>query len=292
VSATISRETFATGAPIAYIATGETFADALSGAPAAGTRGGPILLVRSTVIPPAIAEELTRLKPREIVILGGPNSVAPSVETALKSFTAGDVSRISGADRYEVSAKISQSTFAPGVRVASVATGVTFADALAGAPASGSLGGPVLLVPGNSIPKVVADELKRLNPENIEIFGGPNSVSAAVEAELNTFNSGGVSRIAGADRYAVAAETSHWFFSPRVPVAYVATGATFADALSGAPAAIVQDGPVLLVPGQSIPADVAAELRRLQPGRIVILGGPNSVAPALEPILQSYVRGS
>jgi putative cell wall-binding protein len=46
---------------------------------------------------------------------------------------------------------------------------------------------------------------------------------------------------------------------------------------------------MLLVPGDRIPAEVATELRRLQPERIVILGGTNSVSPAVESALASFV---
>jgi putative cell wall-binding protein len=288
VSAKISRETFQPGVPMAYVATGATFADALSGAPAAGVRGGPVLLVAGTSIPTVIQQELARLEPRSITILGGPNSVSATVETALKSYTDGGVSRISGATRYEVSAKISKATFSPGVKVAFVATGETFADALSGAPAAGTMGGPVLLVPGANIPKAIADELDRLKPENIEILGGPNSVSLAVEQQLWQYT-GGVTRVSGPDRYAVSARISELFFPVSSPVAYIATGEKFADALSGAPAASVQGGPVLLVPGSSIPTVIANELKRLKPQRIVILGGVNSVAAALEPLLEAYI---
>ncbi|HSG85871.1 MAG TPA: N-acetylmuramoyl-L-alanine amidase, partial [Candidatus Limnocylindrales bacterium] len=48
---------------------------------------------------------------------------------------------------------------------------------------------------------------------------------------------GSVSRLAGADRYATAVEISKATFpSPPVPVAYVATGSDFPDALAGGPA--------------------------------------------------------
>ena len=63
-------------------------------------------------------------------------------------------------------------------------------------------------------------------------------------------------------------------FAPGVPVAYVATGASFPDALAGGVAAGRQKGPVLLGgPPTSVPGATAAELARLKPGRIVVLGG-------------------
>jgi len=63
-----------------------------------------------------------------------------------------------------------------------------------------------------------------------------------------------------------------------VPVAYIATGLNFPDALAGAAVAGSQGAPILLVLPDSIPAATAAELARLQPGRIVILGGAGVVS--------------
>ncbi|WP_369124862.1 cell wall-binding repeat-containing protein, partial [Mucilaginibacter sp. 5C4] len=41
-SAAVSAGSFAAGVPVAYVATGETYQDALSGAPAAGVNKGPV----------------------------------------------------------------------------------------------------------------------------------------------------------------------------------------------------------------------------------------------------------
>jgi len=95
-------------------------------------------------------------------------------------------------------------------------------------------------------------------------------------------------RQAGANRYATAAEISKATFSPGVPVAYVATGANFPDALAAAAAAGHLGGPVLLVTATSIPAETAAELDRLNPGRIVVAGGSSVVSNAVLSALQAY----
>ncbi len=82
-----------------------------------------------------------------------------------------------------------------------------------------------------------------------------------------------VQRIAGTGRYDTAAAVSASFFDPGVPVAYVATGLSFPDALAGGAAAAATGGPVLLVDRVAVPAATATELERLRPGRIVVLGG-------------------
>jgi hypothetical protein len=98
-----------------------------------------------------------------------------------------------------------------------------------------------------------------------------------------------VTRQSGSDRYATAAAISAATFSPGVGVAYVATGANFPDALAGAAAAGHVGAPLLLVTRDGVPAATAAELARLQPGRIVILGGPGVVGDGIVGTLDAYV---
>jgi putative cell wall-binding protein len=86
-----------------------------------------------------------------------------------------------------------------------------------------------------------------------------------------------VSRIAGADRYATSARVAGQFPAGQ-PVAYLATGAAYADAVAGAALAGSQDAPVLLVTRDAIPSSVTTELQRLAPQRIIVLGGAEAVS--------------
>ena len=290
-SAAISQANFLPNVPVVYIATGLGFPDALSGAPVAGIKGGPILLVPGATIPSVIATELTRLKPAKIVILGGPSVVSANVAALLQNYTLGTVTRLSGVDRYATSAAISQANFLPNVPVVYIATGLGFPDALSGAPVAGIKGGPILLVPGATIPSVIATELTRLKPAKIVMLGGPSVVSANVAALLQNYTLGTVTRLSGVDRYATSAAISQANFLPNVPVVYIATGLGFPDALSGAPVAGIKGGPILLVPGATIPSVIAAELTRLKPAKIVMLGGPSVVSANVAALLQNYTTG-
>lgn len=98
-----------------------------------------------------------------------------------------------------------------------------------------------------------------------------------------------VRRLAGADRFEASASISRDNFSAGVPVVYVANGLKFPDALSGAPVAGMQGGPVLLVTADSIPASIATELDRLNPDRIVVLGGVASVSNSVMMALAHYL---
>lgn len=88
-------------------------------------------------------------------------------------------------------------------------------------------------------------------------------------------------RIGGSDRYDVAADVSRQSFTPGVPVVFVASGEVFPDAISAAPAAAQAGGPILLVERLRIPPVILTELTRLQPQRIVVVGGPGSVSESV-----------
>ncbi len=71
----------------------------------------------------------------------------------------------------------------------------------------------------------------------------------------------------------------------------MSTGANFPDALAGAPASAVFGGPLLLVTRSAVPSATAAELSRLKPQRIVILGGAGVVGGSVATKLDAYTTG-
>ena len=202
--------------------------------------------------------------------------------SGLGATTAAPFVRIAGADRYATAAEMSQERSPDGVDTAYVATGENFADALAGGPAADTADATVLLVKKNEIPEVTRDELERITPTNIVVLGGSEAVSDSVLNQLGEIATGDATRIGGTNRYATAAAISEATFQPLVPVVYLATGEAFPDALAGAAAGAFSGGPVLLVTKDAVPPETDAELQRLLPVSIVILGGTSAVSPAVE----------
>lgn len=91
-------------------------------------------------------------------------------------------------------------------------------------------------------------------------------------------------RLAGADRYATAVAVSQAAFpddNPVVPVVYIANGLNYPDALAAGPAAIAQGGVLLTTHPTSLPDVVRQELIRLQPEKVIVAGGVNSVSAAV-----------
>lgn len=202
------------------------------------------------------------------------------------------VHRIWGPDRYATAAALSQSAYPNGATNVMVATGRNFPDALAGSAAAGRFSMPVLLTQLDSIPASTLSEIDRLNPQKIYVLGGPAVVSEAVRTQLQPYAATGeVERIFGADRFATAAAISARFYAPNVQAAFIAVGTGFPDALAGAPAAALLDSPLLLVRTDAITDATSAELSRLQPQKIYILGGPAVVSDAVAAQLDGYTTG-
>ena len=209
----------------------------------------------------------------------------------IRAAAAGTV-RAAGSDRYATAANLSKAYFPSGAAAVFVATGTNFPDALAGSAAAGMLKVPVLLVRSTDIPGSTAAELDRLNPQNIFVLGGPGVISESLRTQLGAYAGSGVaSRVSGIDRYATAAAVSAIWHDPGVPVAFIATGTGFADALAGSSAAAALKAPLLLVRPGAIPDATAAELQRLAPQSIYVLGGTGVVSAAVATQLDAYTTG-
>lgn len=197
------------------------------------------------------------------------------------------VERLAGGDRYATAAAISTARFTGGASTVFIATGADFPDALAGSPAAASANGPILLTTSGSLPAATATELARLRPSRIVVLGGAGVVGDAVVNQLRSF-AASVERWSGANRFETAATISRATFGPGVAVTYIATARNFPDALSGGAVAGRAGGPILLVEQSGIPAATAAELARLSPGAIVVLGGEGAVSESVRAALAGY----
>ncbi|MBA4246789.1 MAG: hypothetical protein C0444_00625 [Microbacterium sp.] len=103
----------------------------------------------------------------------------------------------------------------------------------------------------------------------------------------------GIQRVAGVDRFATSVALSQTQFpnGSFVPVVIV-NGLDYPDALSAGPLANALGGVMLMVTPTSIPAATAAEMTRLEPSVIVIVGGTGVVSAAVATQLESYTSSS
>jgi putative cell wall-binding protein len=198
------------------------------------------------------------------------------------------VGRIAAADRFAESVAISQASVTGTSKLVYLASGEVFADALSAGSVAAQRSAPLLLTAKAGIPPAVVSELNRLEPDDVVVLGGDATISGSVLDQLGALAKvPTVTRITGADRYEMSRNLiSHATFGPTVKPAgvFLASGRTFPDALSAAPAAAKYNAAVLLVDGtQSSLSDAEKNLLRsgIRPRFVPVMGGSDTVSDAL-----------
>jgi putative cell wall-binding protein len=195
---------------------------------------------------------------------------------------------VGGANRYGVAANIA--SYYPTGGDVYLTTGEKFPDALSAGARAGYRNDPVLLTRKGKLPSSTITQLKRIRPSRVYIVGGPESVSYAVGRELRKYVSTGargIIRFGGANRYEVAGRVAKQFGSSP-STAYVATGASYHDALVGAARAGHRNAPVLLTGRSTLPSATRSALRTVRPDRIVIVGRTDAVSSGVYSQLRGY----
>src|SRR4029079_14016052 len=98
-SVAASQVTFPAGARTVLIAQGTATIDGITAAGLAGALDAPLLYVQQSGVPASVANELRRLAPDRIVVLGGTAVITDAVVASLQAF-APSVTRMAGANRY------------------------------------------------------------------------------------------------------------------------------------------------------------------------------------------------
>ncbi|HEY5182966.1 MAG TPA: cell wall-binding repeat-containing protein [Dermatophilaceae bacterium] len=208
----------------ALVATGENFPDALAAGPAtAGSFRGnlPLILTRTGSLDPNAAAQLNNLGIQQAVVLGGTGAVSAAVATSITGMGIA-IDRLGGADRYATAALIADFETADANPTATtdgglgfdnphgcgnggtipysvcnervyLATGVVYADALAGATLAGGSGSPILLTAPTTLstPTQVWLAAHAATYSTVVAFGLAGAVSNAVLDAANAAVAGG-----------------------------------------------------------------------------------------------------
>lgn len=161
--------------------------DAVSASGLASPQALPVLLVTSDGVPAPTAAAID--EGDDVTIVGGPAAVSDATAAALDGL-AGNVRRLSGADRYGTSAAVADEALTRGAdpAVTWAATGRNWPDALVVSAAVGHENGVMTLVDGQNTAGSPAtsgwiadhaDDIRWLR-----LAGGPAAINADVEAAL------------------------------------------------------------------------------------------------------------
>jgi N-acetylmuramoyl-L-alanine amidase len=244
------------------------FADALTATPLAYKLNAPILLTHPDKLTEETKKQIQALGVKNVVIVGGIGSISDNVVSNITSLGISNITRISGKDRFEVSKNIANQIGVNGTAV--IANGLVFADALSIAPYAATNAYPILLTRNNELPLEIQNLLASGTITKSIVVGGEASVSAGVFNQLPN-----ASRIGGKDRYEVGANIANTY-GHNHSKHYIATGLTFADALTGSVLAAKENAVILLSKTDNLPAPTIGIISQKNVS-VTILGGVGSV---------------
>lgn len=170
----------------AILASGTSFPDALAAASLASIDGRPILLTSATKLHPETKRFLQEEGVKYVSVIGGPSVISDEIIAEIEGMGI-LVNRHGGTNRYNTSVIIA-TRFFPESRIAFVANGLNFADALAAAPLAAMNDAPILLVRDSVLPSGVADYLSDsfLNKlEHVTVVGGDAAVNDSVKSSMS-----------------------------------------------------------------------------------------------------------
>lgn len=263
-----------------FLVNGKAIADALTATPLARLKSAPILLTEKDQLNDLTSREINRLKAKNIVIIGGNNSISKDLEDKLVA-SGKQVQRISGDDRKDTSKKIAEAVLKiKKVDTISLVNGYKgLADAISFSPVAGEKTIPIILTDNKGLYSMPEDLKDPSKVSKSYIIGGFESVPRSVASNLSS-----PERVSGINRSDTNAQIIEKFY-PAGKLDYVFVSKNgqknpdeLIDGLAVGAYAAKVSSPIVLANGKLSDNQVKA-LEKKKITNITQVGlGPNSMA--------------
>lgn len=286
-SVAVSQKYFSASQPVAYVVNRSAYPDGIVAT--SMKQKGPILYTNQGSLPAAVAAELTRLKPKKVIIVGGADIVDNNVVTAIKKVipSTSPIKRLSGADRFATATAVSKANYPNGSNLVYIANGSAYADAIIATQQATQA--PLLYASTDSIKAVTINEIKRLKATKVIIVGGADIVSNTVAQNITKQTGATVTRVSGPNRYDTAVALSKTLYPNGIDQVYVTAGDAYADSILVG--SLPTKGAMLYV-NSGTPEVTMTELQRLGATRAFIIGGEIRVSQESANKIKQIMRGS
>ena len=265
---------------LAYAA---NYPDALAAAALAGDKDSPILLTDGGNLTEQTKNQIERLSPTEVIVVGGPAAINDSVlRSAQSAAPKANVRRIWGQTRYETSLNI-MGELSNSSDTVVIATGANFADALSISPYSYAAASPIVLCdPASGLSNEALAAISNGGYSKAVIVGGINAVPEAVLPQLEECGISNTTRLSGETRYETSHKIAEFELSQGLGFGVdgiaLATGGNFPDALAAGPVAGRRLSPLLLVDQGAVSASQWLSSRSDSISGALIVGGENAIS--------------
>lgn len=171
------------GTPV-FISNAYGFADALSASSIAAIKGYPLLLTNTNEMPNIIKEQLSKIKPSKVYIVGGTGVVTTTVETEIKQLLpSAEIIRLAGTSRYETSMNLYKHFNLDSKNILLV-SGKDFPDALSGSQLAAKLNTSMVLCDEDNLDSQ-QEEFNKKSIENFYLLGGTGALTSDVEQSIS-----------------------------------------------------------------------------------------------------------
>lgn len=229
----------------------KSMVDGLTATPLASVKNSPILLSSNEKLPQKTVEELKRLNPSKVVVIGGNNSMPNSVVEAIKAVNSKiSVQRIGGDTRYQTSINIAKEIDKTNnVSKLYIGAGNGEADSLSIASLAGKEKTPIVLTQKDGVDNEAEQFIKSNKVSNIYFIGGVEKISNKAIEQVGKIANRDISnnRVAGQTRQETNAKVIDKFYSQsKLDGVVVANQDKLIDALAVGPLAAKNNSPVIL----------------------------------------------
>lgn len=273
----ISKKGWANGSDTVVLVNGYSIVDGITSTPLATTNKAPTLLVEKDKVATSTTNELKRLNPKHVILIGGENSIGTKVESVIKDLGSDiTIDRVGGSDRYETSLLIAEKVAEKNdVNKVYVTSGIGEADSLSIASKAGAEKQPIVLASKDDINSGIYDWIKDKEVKDAYFIGGTASLSDKVISKVDSIVSSDISknRIAGSDRQETNAKVIEKFYPEQTySSVYVSKSDQLVDALTAGPLAAKTNSPVVLL-GNSVSTTQSTVLDAKKSELVYEIGG-------------------
>lgn len=251
----ISKEGWKDGADKVILVNGYSMIDGIAATPLASLYDCPILLTNRNDVPKSTMDEIKRLNPSEVVLIGTDDVTGDNLINILKGNISNlSVNRIGGIDRYETALLIAKeiAKYKP-IENIYVANGFKEADALSVASHAGEEVQPIILTDTYKMEDEVYKWIKSKGIKNAYFIGDEEVVGDNIIEKVNGITSNDVkgNRLGGIDRQETNAKVIEKFYNESSYNAlFVSKSDPLVDALTAGPLAAKLKSPIVMVGNQ------------------------------------------
>lgn len=253
----------------------DAFDHAISVSPLAYKLGAPILYTNIEKLTKTTENQLKKMNPDNILIVGNTKSVSTAAEKSIKKY--GKVRRISGKDKFEISQKIAKEM--GNYKQAIVVGGNSFMNGIAIASYASRKGYPILLTKKDSIPSYKM-------PSKVIIIGSTKSTGQKVENQIKKTSQ--VTRISGANRYELSVNIIKKL-NINADKVYLAKASSYIYAMPLSQLAAKSNSTVVYVKPDSVTASLKALLKEKGTYAYHLAGSTSAITDSLKNSLAKQV---